>query len=95
MQADEVTAWLYKYEWFPHLPVVWKQITHRLVKELTAETFVGLATLHQALSTQNSALLWETLDDAPISDRCNDMVDQLIRLTPRTKHLTTERVSYE
>lgn len=86
MEVDVVTAWLYKYEWFPSLPVIWKQVTHRLVKELTAETFVGLTSLHQALSTQNPDGVWDALGDTPLTDRCVDMLDRLMRIRIKNDH---------
>jgi hypothetical protein len=95
VEVDVVSAWLSKYDWFNELPVLWRQITHRLVKELTAETFVGLSTLHQALSARDPDAVWDALSGIDLSDKCIDMLDQLMRLAVRSQSTSLRAESYE
>lgn len=76
---DIITEWLSRYDWFKPLPQPWKQVTHRLVSELSAERFVGLPTLHEALSAQDSSAVWDALETESLPDRTVDAIDALMR----------------
>ena len=75
---DIVDCWLTRYDWHKELPHAWKLATHRLVVELTAERFVGLGALHEALAGQDLDAVWNALEDQPVSDRCVDFIDALV-----------------
>jgi len=77
---DEIVAeWLARYEWFRGLPRPWKQVTHRLVRELTAERFAGLSTLHLALSAKDLDAVWDALADEGVSDGGVDFIYNIVR----------------
>lgn len=76
---DIVDCWLMRYDWYKVLPQVWKQVTHRLVVELTAERFVGLSQLHGALAVGSLDDVWDALEDQPVSDKCVEVIDTLVK----------------
>lgn len=75
----DITDWLAQYPWFKELPVTWKQVTHRLAREVTPERFVGLSTLHWALSTQSSGAVWDALEGIDLPPSCEDVIELLMR----------------
>lgn len=76
---DIVAEWLTRYDWFRPLPQPWKQVAHRLVTELSAEKFVGLSTLHQALAAKDIGAVWDALETEVLPDKTIDVIDALVR----------------
>lgn len=77
---DIIAEWLSRYDWFKPLPQPWKQVTHRLVSELSAERFVGLPALHEALRSQDLAAVWDALEHETLPDKTIDAIDALVRM---------------
>ncbi len=70
--------WLSRYAWYKKLPDNWKRITHMIVSEIGAETFVGLHDLHDTLANMDSDTVLEILGNR--TDVRKDVVNLVEKL---------------
>lgn len=47
---NKLEPWLARYEWYTTLPHNWKEAVQLIAKEVSAESFVGMTDIHEALA---------------------------------------------